>query len=172
MADLHFQAIPTAGDLITVSGLKCTPSDLLRMERIILDKLGWNLNAITPLYFLQVVSIPFQTCKNVKLLTEETHLNANWFWKCKLKKYVLQILKRCNKKISPMPQLACVLIFCAQRVIFIVCFSSMRCAFPKVTLTTVQSHNICSRLHSSLNNFFVIMASPLLMWVKWINSLL
>ncbi|KAK3703683.1 hypothetical protein QZH41_019169, partial [Actinostola sp. cb2023] len=48
------KAIPTAGDLITVSGLKCTPSDLLRMERIILDKLGWNLNAITPLYFLQV----------------------------------------------------------------------------------------------------------------------
>ncbi|XP_031549350.1 cyclin-I-like [Actinia tenebrosa] len=48
------EAIPTAGDLITVSGLKCTPSDLLRMERIILNKLGWNLNAITPLYFLQV----------------------------------------------------------------------------------------------------------------------
>ncbi|XP_020915102.1 cyclin-I isoform X2 [Exaiptasia diaphana] len=48
------EAIPTAGDLVSVSGLKCTPSDLLRMERIVLDKLGWNLNAITPLYFLQV----------------------------------------------------------------------------------------------------------------------
>lgn len=37
-----------------VSGLRFTPSDLLRMERIILDKLKWNLNATTPLYFLEV----------------------------------------------------------------------------------------------------------------------
>ncbi|EDO49706.1 predicted protein, partial [Nematostella vectensis] len=48
------EAIPTAGNLIGVSGLSCTPSDLLRMERIILDKLGWNLSAVTPLQLLQV----------------------------------------------------------------------------------------------------------------------
>lgn len=46
--------VPTAADLVKVSGLRFSSSDLLRMERIILDKLNWNLNATTPLYFLQV----------------------------------------------------------------------------------------------------------------------
>lgn len=46
--------VPTAADLVKVSGLNFSSSDLLRMERIILDKLKWNLNASTPLYFLQV----------------------------------------------------------------------------------------------------------------------
>lgn len=46
--------VPTAADFVKVSGLRFTPSDLLRMERIILDKLKWNLNATTPLYFLEV----------------------------------------------------------------------------------------------------------------------
>lgn len=45
--------VPTAADFVRVSGLRITSSDLLRMERIILDKLNWNLNATTPLYFLQ-----------------------------------------------------------------------------------------------------------------------
>ena len=45
-----------------VSGLRFTPSDLLRMERIILDKLKWNLNATTPLYFLEVVSTKLIIC--------------------------------------------------------------------------------------------------------------
>ena len=51
------QDVPTAADFVKVSGLRFSSSDLLRMERIILDKLNWNLNATTPLYFLQVVSI-------------------------------------------------------------------------------------------------------------------
>ncbi|XP_068720227.1 cyclin-I-like isoform X2 [Montipora capricornis] len=46
--------VPTAADFVKVSGLRFTSSDLLRMERVILDKLKWNLNATTPLYFLEV----------------------------------------------------------------------------------------------------------------------
>lgn len=48
------EVVPTAADFVKVSGLRFSSSDLLRMERIILDKLNWNLNATTPLYFLQV----------------------------------------------------------------------------------------------------------------------
>ena len=56
------QDVPTAADFVKVSGLRFSSSDLLRMERIILDKLNWNLNATTPLYFLQVVSICNKYC--------------------------------------------------------------------------------------------------------------
>ena len=48
--------VPNASDFMQVSGVSCSSSELLRMERIVLDKLGWDLNPATPLYFLQVVS--------------------------------------------------------------------------------------------------------------------
>ena len=38
-----------------------TVSDLVRMEKLILDKLSWELNAITPLTFLQLFYEVFAT---------------------------------------------------------------------------------------------------------------
>ncbi|XP_078684485.1 cyclin-I-like [Branchiostoma floridae x Branchiostoma belcheri] len=48
------EAIPSAGELVRVSECGCTANELLRMERIILDKLGWNLKDVTALDFLHI----------------------------------------------------------------------------------------------------------------------
>ncbi|XP_070552917.1 cyclin-G1-like isoform X2 [Ptychodera flava] len=45
--------VPTS-DLIRISQAGCTVSDLHRMQRIILEKLNWNLDAPTPLTFLHM----------------------------------------------------------------------------------------------------------------------
>lgn len=51
------QHIPALRELISSSACGCTPSEVLRMERIILDKLNWDLHAATPLDFLHIVSV-------------------------------------------------------------------------------------------------------------------
>ncbi|KAI0240598.1 Cyclin-G2 [Lamellibrachia satsuma] len=45
--------IPSAADLVKLSQCGGTPDDLRRMERLILDKLHWELNSVTPLTFLR-----------------------------------------------------------------------------------------------------------------------
>ena len=56
-----FQYIPDVKDLIEASVKtelrtpSYCPSDLLRMERKVLDKLAWDLNPLTPLTMLELV---------------------------------------------------------------------------------------------------------------------
>lgn len=45
--------LPGASELLDAIGCSFSVSDLLRMERIILAKLDWDLNSVTPLSFLQ-----------------------------------------------------------------------------------------------------------------------
>ena len=46
--------IPNAAELVKLSQCGGSAADLLHMERLILDKLQWELQAVTPLVFLQL----------------------------------------------------------------------------------------------------------------------
>ena len=48
--------IPGPAELVKLSQCGGTAQDLLRMERLILEKLQWQLNAVTPLTFLRYFS--------------------------------------------------------------------------------------------------------------------
>lgn len=48
------QVIPGTLELVQESQCGCSVAEVLRMERCILDKLGWDLRASTPLEFLQI----------------------------------------------------------------------------------------------------------------------
>lgn len=49
------EVVPHISDLVTQSATNCSTDDIVRMERLILNKLDWNVNMATPLHFLQMV---------------------------------------------------------------------------------------------------------------------
>jgi len=68
------QALLTAAELVDKSQCGCSASDVVRMERIIVSKLQWNIRAATPLEFIHIFhAMLLSTNANVFTNSRDAH---------------------------------------------------------------------------------------------------
>nr|KAF6477929.1 hypothetical protein HJG59_010822 [Molossus molossus] len=60
------RTVPLASDLIRISQYRFTVSDLMRMVKIVLDKVCWKVKATTAFQFLQLIIHSFKRTYHLK----------------------------------------------------------------------------------------------------------
>ncbi|XP_060681752.1 cyclin-I [Hemiscyllium ocellatum] len=73
------EIIPSLKDMVKTSNCGCSSADILRMERIVLDKLNWDLHTATPLDFLHIFHAMMLTSRpqllsNLPKMTPSQHI--------------------------------------------------------------------------------------------------
>ncbi|KAK7131552.1 hypothetical protein R3I94_016617 [Phoxinus phoxinus] len=71
------ERIPSLRELASSSKCGCSPSEILRMERIVLDKLNWDLHSTTALDFLYIFHAMVLSCKSGRLNVALSGLNPS-----------------------------------------------------------------------------------------------
>uniref|UniRef100_A0A8C2D1R0 Cyclin-I n=1 Tax=Cyprinus carpio TaxID=7962 RepID=A0A8C2D1R0_CYPCA len=71
------ERIPSLRELASSSKCGCSPSEILRMERIVLDKLNWDLHSATALDFLYIFHAMVLSCKSGRLNMALAGLNPS-----------------------------------------------------------------------------------------------
>lgn len=71
------ERIPSLRELASSSKCGCSPSEILRMERIVLDKLNWDLHSATALDFLYIFHAMVLSCKSGRLSAALSGLNPS-----------------------------------------------------------------------------------------------
>ncbi|XP_052433859.1 cyclin-I-like isoform X2 [Carassius gibelio] len=71
------KCIPSLRELASSSKCGCSPSEILRMERIVLDKLNWDLHSATALDFLYIFHAMVLSCKSGRLNMALSGLNPS-----------------------------------------------------------------------------------------------
>lgn len=78
--------VPLATDLIRISQYRFTVSDLMRMEKIVLEKVCWKVKATTAFQFLQLYysllqeNLPFERYVNFVLNKKKVGNHKDTVW--------------------------------------------------------------------------------------------